>query len=228
MRAEAVREGKRVEVGLRADRAMYSSVPDDSGSVVGGTGAFDARRGECVVERERKMAIRATLESLWSKDPGEEGLGASVDEAVEEWVRMEREERARKVRNVEANGEAKTMQRESAVDQELIPTSTGVSGISGNGEPGQIQHRHHCLLDGHSFVKRTAEAVTKEKSGYKTKNKIEERSIKCRRCGARIAEEESLVCEMEFCGMEACKLCVKRWETERRKRNTESWVGSPK
>ena len=39
-------------------------------------------------------------------------------------------------------------------------------------------------------------------------------------------EEESSVCEMEFCGTVACPLCVRRWEGERRNRDIESWVGS--
>lgn len=49
----------------------------------------------------------------------------------------------------------------------------------------------------------------------KSKNKIRDTWVKCDRCGRKMLERHSLVCQVDACGMVACNSCVRRWESER-------------
>ena len=69
--------------------------------------------------------------------------------------------------------------------------------------------KYHCLLQRHSFVR-----PTRPKHSGKSKNKIEDRWVKCDRCGRKTLEANILVCEVDICGMVACNSCVRRWDNE--------------
>lgn len=76
--------------------------------------------------------------------------------------------------------------------------------------PKRAGSRYHCLLQRHSFVR---PAMPKPRG--KSKNKIEDKWVKCDRCGRKVLEAYILVCEVDVCGMVACNSCVRRWENER-------------
>lgn len=84
-----------------------------------------------------------------------------------------------------------------------------------------LQHKerkHHCICDGHLFVKPNPPAVQ-----GKTKNRIEEEQITCEVCCHGLMEFESFVCEVKACGIMACGKCVRRLEDDKRNRAQRSW-----
>lgn len=72
---------------------------------------------------------------------------------------------------------------------------------------------HHCVLAGHLF----ARVILPERE-EKTRNKVEERHVKCERCRWKIMKTESFVCEIAFCRITACSKCAGKWERERREK----------
>lgn len=70
--------------------------------------------------------------------------------------------------------------------------------------------RYHCLLQRHSFAR-----PERPKPSGKSKNKIEDKWVKCDRCGSKMLKAYILVCEVDICGMVACISCVRRWDNER-------------
>jgi len=175
--------------------------------------------GEGIVNYERVHAVWAALESLSGIDEGREvvrgGDGDVKEVAVEggpKWMKMDEGKERRE------DGRAKVW----------TPTQKSISAASNRGSelPHRSQHRHHCILNGHLFVKRREEDNGQREGNQKTTNRVAEKRIKCWRCGEKLAEEESWVCEVGICGIEACKNCVRRWERERRTRITEGWLGT--
>lgn len=76
--------------------------------------------------------------------------------------------------------------------------------------PKRTGSKYHCLLQRHSFIR-----PARPKHSGKSKNKIEDKRVKCDRCGRKMLEAYLLVCEVDVCGMVACNSCVRRWENER-------------
>lgn len=69
---------------------------------------------------------------------------------------------------------------------------------------------YHCLLQRHLFVR----PARPDPSG-KSKNKIEDKWVKCDHCGRKMLETHLLVCQMDACGIVACNSYIRRWENER-------------
>lgn len=235
-------DGMRVEgLGLRG---LDSSNLEDSVSDIGTLSPVESVQGQSIHELERRLAVRATLDSLWGSswgkggfDPivvdGEDGFGELVLEEGEEQIERGRGEQLEKVRGVEVDKQNKT-NWDGGKARASMPKheSEGVSSSRNSEQAHRNQGRHHCLLDGHLFKERGAEAIGERGYKQKTKNKIEEKTVKCWGCSEKIAEEQSWVCEVEVCGMVACRGCVKRWEKERKKRviagqkGVMEWLGS--
>ncbi len=234
--------GMRVEgLGLRG---LDSSDLEDSVSDIGTLSPAGSVQGQSIHELERRLAVRATLDSLWGSswgkggfDPivvdGEDVFGELVLEKGEEQIERGRGEQLEKVRGVEVDKQNKT-NWDGGKARASMPKheSEGVSSSRNSEQAHRSQGRHHCLLDGHLFKERGVEAIGERGYKQKTKNKIEEKTIKCWGCSEKIAEEQSWVCEVEVCGMVACRGCVKRWEKERKKRvvagqkGVMEWLGS--
>lgn len=76
--------------------------------------------------------------------------------------------------------------------------------------PKRAGSKYHCLLQRHSFGR-----PTRPESSGKSKNRIEDKWVKCDRCGRKMRDAYMLVCQVDVCGMVACDSCVRRWENER-------------
>lgn len=223
--------GEGIRAGRLEDRSMDSSNLDESVSDIGTLSPVESVHGQSIHQRERTQAIRATLHSLWGSSGRKGGFDPVVVDAEgdyleeldleegEEQLKREREERLEKKGAGEMGKQRKT-KREGGEVMTSTPKfeSIGASSSRGSEQARRSQGRHHCLLDGHLFREHGSEAIGEKEITHKTKNKIEEKTFKCCRCSERITEEESWVCEVEVCGITACRGCVKRWEKERRKR----------
>ncbi|MCJ1428884.1 hypothetical protein MMC29_006795 [Sticta canariensis] len=76
--------------------------------------------------------------------------------------------------------------------------------------PKRTGSKYHCLLQRHSFVR-----PARPKHSGKSKNKIDDKWVKCDRCGRKTLEAYIQVCEVGVCGMAGCNSCVRRWNNER-------------
>ncbi|MCJ1465775.1 hypothetical protein MMC07_004394 [Pseudocyphellaria aurata] len=76
--------------------------------------------------------------------------------------------------------------------------------------PKRAGSKYHCLLQRHSF-----ERPPRTEPSGKSKNKIEDKWVRCDRCGRRMPEAYVLVCQVDVCGMRACISCVQEWDNER-------------
>lgn len=237
--------GGGMRTGRLEDRSMDSSNLDESVSDIGTLSPVESVRERSIHQQERTHAIRATLDSLWGSSGRKGGFDPIVVDAEgdyleeldleegEEQLKREREERLEKKRGGEMGKQRKT-EREGGEVMTSMPKfeSIGASSLRDSEQALRSQGRHHCLLDGHLFREHGSEAIGKQERTHKTKNKIEEKTVKCCRCSERIAEEDSWVCEVEVCGIVACRGCVKRWEKERKKRiiagqkGVVEWLGS--
>ena len=62
-----------------------------------------------------------------------------------------------------------------AMEGNLLPNSFHGSRLKSGDRQDEAQHRHHCLVDGHFFVKRNADHIAQEQRGQKKKNKANRR-----------------------------------------------------
>ena len=110
-------------------------------------------------------------------------------------------------------------ERGEAQPEKAVSSAEKAAFGSGEKRGSKQKEVHHCILAGHLF----ARAMLPE-PGEKTRNKIEERHVKCERCRCKIMEPESYICEIAICGITACSKCVETWERERREKAKGSWT----
>ena len=248
----AVREGEGVERTVDEPRERDGGIVGNGAEVQAQNGHFQQ---QTIEEYERTHAVRAALESLWRSEEPKVGLADTVSDVpaggleemevkvmTRDWSESVRERpRPQKVDPnrwevcVEGTKEGKrdteqarvrkwgTMAPLSLPDRSASASSVGISDML-----HRSQRQHHCILDGHLFTRRKAKETDRWRRDQKTINKVREESIKCCRCGRKTIEEDSWVCEVKVCGMEACYECAKRWELERRMKITESWLNTKK
>ena len=208
-----------------------------------------------ILERERTHAVRAALESLWTSEEPKPGLADTVPDSPmdslkgmefkdvmrdkklkgrEEQSKLEKEDPEHKGVCLEGTEDGKEIHEEQlrkaarVAPLRLPDRSASASSVGISDMLHRSQRQHHCILDGHLFTRRKAEETEQSRRKQKTVNKVGVKWINCWRCGRRGVEEDSWVCEVEVCGMEACWECAKRWDLERRSRATESWLGTTK
>lgn len=76
--------------------------------------------------------------------------------------------------------------------------------------------KYHCLLGRHLFVR-------PEALGGRVGDGSVEGLVRCRKCGGGFLEVDYLVCEVDGCGVVACRGCVRKWENERREKGKGRW-----
>ena len=76
--------------------------------------------------------------------------------------------------------------------------------------PKRTGSKYHCLLQQHSFVR-----PARPKHSGKSKNKIEDKWVKCDRCGRKTLEAYIQVCSVGVWCRVGCNSCVRMWDNER-------------
>ena len=253
---EGERYRGRVE-GREIESSVGEAGKCDSGSLSNGI-EIHAQNGplqrQPILEHERTHAVRAALESLWTSEELKPGFGDTVYDGLteslgnmelkdvmrkelegrEEQPKLRKEDPEHKRAWLEGTEEGKEghterLRREARVAPLRLPDrSASASSVGISDMVHRSQRQHHCILDGHLFTRRKAEKTEQSRRNQKTVNRVGGKWINCSRCGRRAVEEDSWVCEVEVCGMEACWECAKRWEVERRMRITESWLNTAK